>query len=163
MAIRERVARLLAELPKAPQYPTQGATLFIDLERQEVHPRTYTPAKVFRSLLAGRGANMFYLFRLLDESLDPTHPDIPLDLRLRRADRDRAECSTRKRHVLVTRVRCPDGQQCRRLLSVVPQDEWDRSSGHLRPGCVLVAREDPERAWSTFSTPHRTSVSTTSR
>jgi aldehyde:ferredoxin oxidoreductase len=78
MAIRDRVARLLTELPQAPQYPTQGATLFIDLERQEVHPRAYTPGTIFRSLLAGRGANMFYLFRLLDERLDPLHPDIPL-------------------------------------------------------------------------------------
>src|SRR5688500_6141714 len=33
---------------------------------------------VVRSLLAGRGANMFYLHRLLDESLQPLHPDIPL-------------------------------------------------------------------------------------
>ncbi|HXG56889.1 MAG TPA: aldehyde ferredoxin oxidoreductase C-terminal domain-containing protein, partial [Vicinamibacterales bacterium] len=31
-----------------------------------------------KALLAGRGANMFYLHRLLDESLDPLHPDIPL-------------------------------------------------------------------------------------
>ena len=36
------------------------------------------PAKVFRSLLGGRGANMFYLYRLLDESLSPLHPDVPL-------------------------------------------------------------------------------------
>src|SRR5688572_3979622 len=33
---------------------------------------------VVRTLLAGRGANMFYLHRLLDESLTPLHPDIPL-------------------------------------------------------------------------------------
>ena len=42
MAIRDRVARLVAELPQAPQYPTQGATLFVDLERREVQ-RGYTP------------------------------------------------------------------------------------------------------------------------
>jgi aldehyde:ferredoxin oxidoreductase len=71
------VARLLAELPQAPQYPTQGATLFVDLERREVR-RGYTPLKVVRALLAGRGANMFYLHRLLDETLQPLHPDIPL-------------------------------------------------------------------------------------
>ena len=29
MSIHERVARLLAELPQTPQYPTQGQTLFI--------------------------------------------------------------------------------------------------------------------------------------
>jgi aldehyde:ferredoxin oxidoreductase len=75
--VRDRVARLVAELPKDPQYPTQGATVFVDLERQEVR-RGYTPLPVVRSLLAGRGANMFYLHRLLDETLQPLHPDIPL-------------------------------------------------------------------------------------
>lgn len=77
MSIRDRVARLMAELPQEPQYPTQGSTLFIDLERREIR-RGYTPMRVVRSLLAGRGANMFYLHRLLDESLYPLHPDIPL-------------------------------------------------------------------------------------
>ncbi len=77
MPIRERVARLVAELPQSPQYPTQGATLFVDLERRDV-VRGYTPLHVVRTLLAGRGANMFYLHRLLDESLHPLHPDIPL-------------------------------------------------------------------------------------
>jgi aldehyde:ferredoxin oxidoreductase len=67
----------MAELPKEPQYPTQGATVFVDLERREVQ-RGYTPLPVVRSLLAGRGANMFYLHRLLDETLQPLHPDIPL-------------------------------------------------------------------------------------
>jgi aldehyde:ferredoxin oxidoreductase len=77
MAVRDRVARLLSEMPTAPQYPTQGATLFVDLERRHVR-RAYTPLHIVRALLAGRGANMFYLHRLLDESLHPLHPDIPL-------------------------------------------------------------------------------------
>ncbi|HYT73293.1 MAG TPA: aldehyde ferredoxin oxidoreductase C-terminal domain-containing protein [Vicinamibacterales bacterium] len=77
MSIRDRVARLVAELPEVPQYPTQGATVFVDLERREVQ-RGFTPLHVVRSLLGGRGANMFYLYRLLDESLQPLHPDIPL-------------------------------------------------------------------------------------
>jgi aldehyde:ferredoxin oxidoreductase len=77
MTIRDRVAQLVAELPQQPQFPTQGATLFVDLERREV-VRGYTPLRVVKSLLAGRGANMFYLHRLLDESLEPLHPDIPL-------------------------------------------------------------------------------------
>ena len=77
MSIRDRVARLVAELPQEPQYPTQGSTVFIDLERREVR-RAYTPMRVIRALLAGRGANMFYLHRLLDESLYPLHPDVPL-------------------------------------------------------------------------------------
>ena len=62
MALQDRVAKLIAELPKVEQFPTQGATLFIDLERQEVK-RAYTPRAVVQTLLAGRGANMFYLYR----------------------------------------------------------------------------------------------------
>jgi aldehyde:ferredoxin oxidoreductase len=77
MSIRDRVEQLLAEMPKEPQFPTQGATVFVDLERRQVM-RGYTPLHVARALLAGRGANMFYLHRLLDESLEPLHPDIPL-------------------------------------------------------------------------------------
>ena len=77
MAIRDRVARLVAELPREPQFPTQGATLFVDLERRQVQ-RGYTPLPVITTLLAGRGANMFYLHRLLDESLTPLDTDVPL-------------------------------------------------------------------------------------
>jgi aldehyde:ferredoxin oxidoreductase len=77
MSIRDRVARLLTELPAEPQYPTQGATVFVDLERRDVR-QAYTPMRVVNALLSGRGANMFYLYRLLDESLFPLHPDVPL-------------------------------------------------------------------------------------
>jgi aldehyde:ferredoxin oxidoreductase len=77
MGIRDRVARLVSELPQEPQFPTQGATIFVDLERREVQ-RGYTPLRVIRTLLAGRGANVFYLHRLLDETLNPLHPDVPL-------------------------------------------------------------------------------------
>jgi aldehyde:ferredoxin oxidoreductase len=77
VGIRDRVARLVGDLPKDPQYPTQGATVFVDLERSEVQ-RGYTPLAIVRAVLAGRGANMFYLHRLLDETLQPFHPDIPL-------------------------------------------------------------------------------------
>ena len=52
MSIRDRVARLVADLPQVPQFPTQGATLFVDLERRAVQ-RGYTPLAVVRSLLAG--------------------------------------------------------------------------------------------------------------
>src|SRR3954453_18505074 len=34
--------------------------------------------RVVHGLRAGRGAHMFYLHRLLDETLQPLHPDIPL-------------------------------------------------------------------------------------
>jgi aldehyde:ferredoxin oxidoreductase len=77
MPIRDRVARLLEEMPREAQFPSQGATLFVDLERRETVP-AYTPLAVTRTVLAGRGANMYYLHRLLDESLTPLHPDIPL-------------------------------------------------------------------------------------
>ena len=75
--IRERVARLVGELPQAPEYSSQGVTLFIDLERHSVQ-RAYTPLRVVRTLLGGRGANMFYLYRLLDAALEPLDPNIPL-------------------------------------------------------------------------------------
>ena len=77
MSIHDRVARLMAELPSEAQYPTQGRTVFVDLARREVRS-AYTPRRIVESLLAGRGANMFYLYRLLDESLYPLHPDVPL-------------------------------------------------------------------------------------
>jgi aldehyde:ferredoxin oxidoreductase len=77
MGIRDRIATLLRELPDQPAYPTQGATLFIDLERREVRG-AYTPLRIVQAFLAGRGSNMFYLYRLLDETLYPLHPDIPL-------------------------------------------------------------------------------------
>ncbi|MDQ3071240.1 MAG: aldehyde ferredoxin oxidoreductase [Acidobacteriota bacterium] len=77
MSARERVAQLIAELPATPQYPSQGATLFVDLERQTVS-RAYTPLAVVKQLLAGRGGNMFYLYRLLDETRVPLDPEIPL-------------------------------------------------------------------------------------
>jgi aldehyde:ferredoxin oxidoreductase len=77
MPLRDRVARLVAELPRQAQYPTQGVTLFVDLERRDVQ-RRFTPLPVIRTFLGGRGANMFYLHRLLDETLDPLDPDIPL-------------------------------------------------------------------------------------
>ena len=77
MSIHDRVARLMAELPSEAQYPTQGRTVFVDLARREVRS-VYTPRRIVEALLAGRGANMFYLYRLLDESLYPLHPDVPL-------------------------------------------------------------------------------------
>ncbi len=77
MGIRDRVAALVRELPATPEYPTQGATVFVDLARRDV-TRAYTPLAVVRTLLTGRGANMFYLYRLLDESKAPLDPDIPL-------------------------------------------------------------------------------------
>jgi aldehyde:ferredoxin oxidoreductase len=62
MGIRDRVARLVAELPHDPQYPAQGRTLFVDLATRSVQSG-YTPRHVLQAFLSGRGANMFYLRR----------------------------------------------------------------------------------------------------
>ncbi len=75
--IRERVDHLHRRLAREPQFPTQGRTLFVDLERQEVRT-AYTPRRVVDTFLGGRGINMFYLANLLDASLEPESPDIPL-------------------------------------------------------------------------------------
>jgi aldehyde:ferredoxin oxidoreductase len=77
VSIRARVEQLLSEMPRTPQFPSQGATLFVDLERRET-ASAFTPLAVTRTLLAGRGANMYYLYRLLDESLTPLDPNVPL-------------------------------------------------------------------------------------
>jgi aldehyde:ferredoxin oxidoreductase len=75
--IRDRVARLADEMPREAQFPSQGATLFVDLERRETRT-AFTPLTVTRTVLSGRGANMYYLYRLLDETLTPLDPNIPL-------------------------------------------------------------------------------------
>src|SRR3712207_4452312 len=77
MPIRDRVAALLAEMPREPQYATQGATLFVDLERRETR-QAFAPLRVARALLGGRGANMYYLYRLLDETRSPLDAEVPL-------------------------------------------------------------------------------------
>ena len=77
MSIRTRVEALLGRLASEPQFPTQGQTIFVDLERQDVR-RAYIPRRVVTTLLGGRGVNMFLLHNLLDETLQPIHPDIPL-------------------------------------------------------------------------------------
>jgi aldehyde:ferredoxin oxidoreductase len=77
MSIRERVDALLSRLDHEPQFPTQGETLFVDLERSEVR-RAYIPRRVVETLLGGRGVNMFLLHNLLDPSLTPLDPNIPL-------------------------------------------------------------------------------------
>jgi aldehyde:ferredoxin oxidoreductase len=77
MTIRDRVSALLTAMPREPQYASQGATVFVDLERSETR-RAYTPLSVTRALLGGRGANMYYLFRLFDETRQPLNPEIPL-------------------------------------------------------------------------------------
>ena len=75
MGIRDKVARLLARMHAVPQFDSQGATLFVDLERRETQ-RAFLPAEVMANFLGGRGANMVLLYNLLGdgEALDPEQP-----------------------------------------------------------------------------------------
>src|SRR5918996_1368148 len=77
MSIRDRVDALISRLSSEQQFPTQGETIFVDLERREVR-RAYVPRTVVENVLGGRGVNMFLLHNLLYETLQPLHPDIPL-------------------------------------------------------------------------------------
>ena len=77
MDIRAKVEQLSARMHDHPQYPTQGAVLFVDLERRE-HFSKYLDTEVFRTFLTGRGANMHLLYNLLLEGRTPLDPQIPL-------------------------------------------------------------------------------------
>jgi aldehyde:ferredoxin oxidoreductase len=77
MSIRDRADALLARLAQEPQYPTQGRTLLIDLERAEVR-HGWIPRAIAMTLLGGRGVNMFILYHLLDPEAEPLSPEIPL-------------------------------------------------------------------------------------
>src|SRR5512140_396051 len=77
MPIRDRVDALLPRLARTRQFPTQGETIFVDLERRTVR-RAYIPIDVVSQLLGGRGVNMFLLYNLLIESQDPLSPNVPL-------------------------------------------------------------------------------------
>ncbi|HET9596252.1 MAG TPA: aldehyde ferredoxin oxidoreductase C-terminal domain-containing protein [Anaeromyxobacteraceae bacterium] len=77
MSIGTRLDRLLARMHGQPQYPAQGAALFVDLERREVR-RAYLPLEVLRAFLGGRGANMFLLYNLLQDGRDALDPEVPL-------------------------------------------------------------------------------------
>jgi len=74
---RERIDRLFARLAPEPQFPSQGRTLFIDLERGDVR-EAFVPRKVVDCFLGGRGVNMFFLANLLDPAREPLSPEIPL-------------------------------------------------------------------------------------
>src|SRR5574340_793571 len=77
MAIRAHVKRLAARMHGHPQYPTQGAVLFVDLERREYF-RRYLGREVIHTFLTNRGANMYLLHNLLLDGRDPLDPQIPL-------------------------------------------------------------------------------------
>jgi aldehyde:ferredoxin oxidoreductase len=77
MDIRQRVKHLLSRMHDKPQYPTQGAVLFVDLEQRNCQ-RGYLPLVAVRHFLAGRGGNMYLLYNLLQDEKDALDPEVPL-------------------------------------------------------------------------------------
>ncbi len=77
MTIHHRVSDLLARMDSRPAYPTQGVTLFVDLEQRRVQ-RGYLPRTVFDHFIGGRGANMYLLYNLMEDEADPLDPGNPL-------------------------------------------------------------------------------------
>jgi len=77
MGIRERVERLTGRMHDAPQYTSQGRTLFVDLERRESRSK-YLAREVLTSFLGGRGGNMVLLYNLLEPQRDALDPEVPL-------------------------------------------------------------------------------------
>ncbi len=77
MTINDRVAALRGRMLDAPQYPSQGAVLFIDLAAGTTQS-AYLPTTVYTTFLGGRGGNMFLLYNLMDDNADPLDPQTPL-------------------------------------------------------------------------------------
>jgi len=77
MNTADRITALLQRLHETPQYPTQGAVLFIDLANHSTR-RAYLPKQVFQTFLSGRGGNMFLLYNLMQDGLEALDPEIPL-------------------------------------------------------------------------------------
>ncbi|MCC4117220.1 MoaD/ThiS family protein [Aromatoleum toluclasticum] len=77
MGIRDKVEQLCARMHDTPQYETQGAVLFVDLEKRETQ-RKYLPVDVLRTYLGGRGANMYLLYNLLQDGREALDPEVPL-------------------------------------------------------------------------------------
>ena len=77
MGIRDRLEQLAARMHDAPQYNSQGAVLFVDLEQRKMLKK-YLPLEVLRNFLGGRGANMWLLYNLIEEERDALDPEVPL-------------------------------------------------------------------------------------
>lgn len=77
MDIRAKVDQLAARMYDTPQYQTQGAVLFVDLEQKKTFAR-YLPREVIHTVLTNRGANMYLLYNLMLDGRDPLDPQIPL-------------------------------------------------------------------------------------
>jgi aldehyde:ferredoxin oxidoreductase len=77
MDIRTKIEQLAKRMHDLPQYPTQGAVLFVDLEQKTFFSR-YLPREVIHTVLTNRGANMYLLYNLMLDGKDPLDPQIPL-------------------------------------------------------------------------------------
>ena len=77
MSIREKLERLVLRMHDAPQYNSQGAVLFVDLEQRKTLKK-YLPLEVLKNFLGGRGANMWLLYNLVEEEREALDPEIPL-------------------------------------------------------------------------------------
>ncbi len=75
--IRTRVESLSARMFDTSQYPSQGAVLFVDLERRKSFSK-FLPRDVFRTFLTNRGGNMYLLYNLLLEGREALDPQVPL-------------------------------------------------------------------------------------
>jgi aldehyde:ferredoxin oxidoreductase len=77
MGIRDKLERLVARMHDTPQYNSQGAVLFVDLEQRRTLKK-YLPLEVLKNFLGGRGANMWLLYNLVEEEREALDPEIPL-------------------------------------------------------------------------------------
>ncbi len=77
MDIQTKVKQLAARMYEHPQYPTQGAVIFVDLAKQEYFSR-YLPVEVVHNFLTNRGGNMFLLYNLLLDGKKPLDPQVPM-------------------------------------------------------------------------------------
>ncbi len=77
MDIRAKIEQLAERMHERPQYPSQGAVLFVDLEQKTFFSR-FLPKEVIHTFLTNRGANMYLLYNLLLDGRDPLDPQIPL-------------------------------------------------------------------------------------
>jgi len=75
--VQERVEALTGRMSDAPCYDTHGAVVFVDLAARRTR-RAWLPPEAVATFLGGRGANMYLLYNLMDESRDPLDPDNPL-------------------------------------------------------------------------------------
>ncbi|MCW8921322.1 MAG: aldehyde ferredoxin oxidoreductase, partial [Sedimenticola sp.] len=78
MNTQDRVNALLQRMHDTPQYPTQGAVLFVNLT-DRTHQKAYLPKEVLTTFLSGRGANMYLLYNLLaTEKMEALDTEVPL-------------------------------------------------------------------------------------